>query len=311
MRFSAIVPIALSIAAFILALLVLFAGRDNGFLGDTYITKLALHLLPTRTCIHERHQIDTSNLGGEGTSLNSSSTGISALDNILNSASRDIINSTASRLGLHDFYKVFVMNYCEGERDSNENEKTTNCTKQKGMFTFDPVGVFEEELLQGVTLQDLGVDTQDLDTAVNVLKVAYRTMFVTYCIGIATAGVAIILGFLGFYESRLSACANWLFAVISFLFLGVASGIGTTVGVKIRDAINREMGEIGVRAYISNRYLGMTWAAVICMLIVTFFWCGACFSRRKYRNHSKDLNEGQAAGSGPVGGKRPWRRWRP
>ncbi|KAG0124756.1 actin cortical patch SUR7/pH-response regulator pali [Tuber indicum] len=286
MRFSAIVPIALSIAAFILSMLVLFAGRNNGFLGDTYVTK-----------------IDTSN-------LNVSNTGISALDNILSSAAQDIVNTTASRLGLHDFYKVFVMNYCEGERDSNDNERITNCTKQKGMFTFNPVGVFERELLQGVTLRDLGVNTQDLDTAINVLKVAYRTMFVTYCIGITAAGIAIILGFLGFIESRLIACSNWMFAVISFLFLGVASGIGTTTGVKIRDAINREMGGIGVRAYISKRYLGMTWAAVICMLIVTFFWCGACFSRRKNRTHHKSADENQLAGSGPVGKKkRSWRRW--
>lgn len=293
MRFSAIVPIALSIAAFILALLVLFAGRNNGFLGDTYIIK-----------------VDTSNLGGEGTSLNTSNTGISALDNILNSATQGIVNATAERLGLHDFYKVFVMNYCEGDRDSNNNEQIKNCTKQKGMFTFDPVGIFESELLQGVTLQDLGVNTQDLDKAVHVLNVAYRTMFVTYCIGIAAAGIAMILGALGFFESRLIACANWMFAVISFLLLGVASGIGTTAAVKIRDAINREMGKIGIRAYLSKKYLGMTWAAVICMLIVTFFWCGACFSRKKNRTYRKDVDESQLAGPRPVGGKRSWRRWR-
>ena len=225
------------------------------------------------------------------------------------------------------------MNYCEGDRDSNNNEQIKNCTKQKGMFTFDPVGIFESELLQGVTLQDLGVNTQDLDKAIHVLNVAYRTMFVTYCVGIAAAGIAMILGALGFFESRLIACANWMFAVvslapfffslhllgppltnslfqISFLLLGVASGIGTTAGVKIRDAINREMGKIGIRAYLSKKYLGMTWAAVICMLIVTFFWCGACFSRRKSRTYRKDVDESQLAGPRPVGAKRSWRRWR-
>jgi len=107
------------------------------------------------------------------------------------------------------------MNYCEGDRDSNNNEQIKNCTKQKGMFTFDPVGIFESELLQGVTLQDLGVNTQDLDKAIHVLNVAYRTMFVTYCVGIAAAGITMILGALGFFESKLIACANWMFAVVS------------------------------------------------------------------------------------------------
>lgn len=55
MRFSAIVPIALSIAAFILAMLVLFAGRNNGFLGDTYIIKVTSSPSPpnTHTCQQE------------------------------------------------------------------------------------------------------------------------------------------------------------------------------------------------------------------------------------------------------------------
>jgi len=111
------------------------------------------------------------------------------------------------------------MNYCEGDRDSNNNEQTKNCTKQKGMFTFDPVDVLQDELLRGVTLQDLGVNTKDLDNAVHVLNVAYRTMFVTYCIGIAAAGIAAVLGVLGLSESRLIACANWMFAVVSLALL--------------------------------------------------------------------------------------------
>ncbi|RPB00758.1 hypothetical protein L873DRAFT_740308 [Choiromyces venosus 120613-1] len=275
MRFSAIVPIAFSIAAFILGIHVLFAGRNDGFLSDAYIVG-----------------IDTSNLGGEAT--------------------QGVVNSSASRLGLHDFYQAYVMNYCEGEHDFSNYEKITNCTGQTGMFTFDPVGIFERELSQGVTLQGLGVNTQDLDAAITALNVAYKTMFVAYCIGIGAAGIAILLGFLGFFESRLTACANWMFAVLSFLTLSIASGIGTAAAVKIRDAITREMGKVGARAYLSKKYLGMTWAAVICMLIVTFFWCGACFSPRKERRRypRKEVDESQSVGITPVGEKRSWRRWR-
>ncbi|PUU80843.1 actin cortical patch SUR7/pH-response regulator pali [Tuber borchii] len=285
MRGLAIISIALSMAASILGLLVLFAGRKNGFLSDTYIIK-----------------VDTTNL-----TLNTSNTGNSVLDNILNSATPGTVNTTAERLGLRDFYKVFVMNFCEGDRDSN-NKQISNCTKQKGMFTFNPVSTFNNQLLQGVKLQDLGVKTLELENDIKVLNVAYKTMFVTYCGGIAAAGVIMILGALGFFGGRLIECANMMFAVISFLFLGIASGIGTAAGFKICDAINHEMGKIGIRASHSKMYLGMTWAPVTCMLILTFLWCGACLSRGKDKTHHKDAGKRKSGGHKSDRAKRSWRK---
>ena len=41
-RFASIVPILLSIAAFILSLLVLLAGKDTSFLSDVFVIKVPL-----------------------------------------------------------------------------------------------------------------------------------------------------------------------------------------------------------------------------------------------------------------------------
>ena len=44
-RCSAIFPILLSLAAFILALLSLLAGRDTGFMNDVYILRVCSPLI--------------------------------------------------------------------------------------------------------------------------------------------------------------------------------------------------------------------------------------------------------------------------
>jgi hypothetical protein len=46
MRLLAIVPLLLSIGAFVLLILVLFAGHDKGFRADTYIIKVWFVLVP-------------------------------------------------------------------------------------------------------------------------------------------------------------------------------------------------------------------------------------------------------------------------
>lgn len=110
------------------------------------------------------------------------------------------------------------MGYCEGDGRNGFAEVVTNCTS-KPLFTFNPVHIIEEELrIAGgnITLKDLGVPTEDVDNAVRALNAVYQIMFVAYCIGITTAGICFLLGFLGFIPSRLTACVNWLVAFVRF-----------------------------------------------------------------------------------------------
>jgi hypothetical protein len=48
LRFSAIFPILLSIAAFVLALLVTIAGKDTSFMNDVFV----LRVLSPRSSLH-------------------------------------------------------------------------------------------------------------------------------------------------------------------------------------------------------------------------------------------------------------------
>lgn len=110
------------------------------------------------------------------------------------------------------------MGYCEGNGGDGSPSVVTNCTSSV-MFTFNPITIMEDELkIAGgfVTLEDLGFPTGDVNNALRALNTVYQVMFVTYCFGIATAGLCIILGFVGFLPSRLVACVNWLVAFVCF-----------------------------------------------------------------------------------------------
>lgn len=203
------------------------------------------------------------------------------------------------------------------------------------MFTFDIVTILQNELTLsglGITLDDIGFPTDDVNSAVKALNAAYKAMFITYCIGIATAGVCMLLGFLGFFMGRLAACVNWMFAFvcfpfllcealvsaylttciqISFLSLGIASGIATALAVKLRDIINSKLRDIGITASHSSKFLGMTWAAVAAMLIVCLYWCCACFSGRKDNKRKTRRDAGDENGlvsEKPVARRGRWRR---
>lgn len=58
-----------------------------------------------------------------------------------------LINSIARTIGLHDFYKVGLWNFCEGYN----GEGITFCEKPKALYAFNPVKIIVNELLSGAS----------------------------------------------------------------------------------------------------------------------------------------------------------------
>ncbi|KAH8144564.1 uncharacterized protein LAJ45_11398 [Morchella importuna] len=279
MRFSAIVPIVLSTVALALTCLVLFSGRDKDFLTDVYIIRL-----------------NTTNIGANATIP---TTGIASVDTLTSQLSSSLISSAATALGLANAYTFHPIGYCEAANSTS----ITRCTSRP-MFTFDPVTILEKELNAtglGITLDDIGFPTEDVNTAVEALNIAYKVMFVTYCIGAGAAAICIMAGLIGCGGGgRGVACCNWIFATIGFLALGIASAVGTALAVKLTETANRELRDVGVTAEYSVEYLGLTWGAVGAILVVGLYWCGACIMGRSEgrRSRSKEYADEGAMGAG-------------
>lgn len=109
----------------------------------------------------------------------------------------------------------------------------------------------------------------DIQNGLNNLSTALDTLFVLYTVG-ATATGLVILGTLITLvtpTSRFALFYNWGLISLSFLSLLIASAVITIVQIKAVGLINRYGNEIGVYAYKGNKYMFLTWAAVVVMLL--------------------------------------------
>lgn len=301
-RFSAIIAVLLSAAAFVMALLVLLAGKDTNFLTDVYLLRL-----------------DTSNIKPSGLNLDLSSI-ISSLpipvndipksiiDQVPNSLIDELAQTAAKELGLKDYYDSHIMNYCSGvvvltgdpdgsgpQPATGNDTITTYCSPVNGLYAFNPVDIFKTELIDNVTINDLGIPS-NVETGARALAVAYKVMFICYTIGVALSGLCVLLGLtVGWMETRAVAAILGILSVLAALALGIGAGIATAISVKLKDVINQYMGP-KVNVWANNdggKFMGLSWAAVFAMVLAMFYWAfGCCFGgstgvRRRERREQR------------------------
>jgi hypothetical protein len=134
-----------------------------------------------------------------------------------NGAADAIGGAVTDALDIKDFYSAHLMAFCEGDftPDTSPKEKAavTACSERQAFFTFDPTGIIESKLPDGLGLSDISWP-DELTNGVMAINVASKAMFFFYIIGIAAAGIATIGAVFGLlaYEHKV-ALAN--LAVVS------------------------------------------------------------------------------------------------
>lgn len=278
MRPTAVVALLLSIGAFVLTILILFSGRNPGFLPDVYITK-----------------IDTSDIGTGGDIIPEQENSI--LDRLGDRAEEiigGVVQTAAREVGVHDVYVAHIMNYCVGDETPNQAKENKSadvnwCSKQRAGWHFNLTDALERDIKQSngtvASLFDIDWPTAQVNDVNNAVKTVGKALFVFQVGAVAGTGLTMIFSLLGILASgRLFAFAATLLSLISFIWVGVGSALGTVVAVKLRDGFRDHLNNYGIRAYISNKYLGMTWAATGAMLLVAVYWMFAtCFGSRDHR----------------------------
>src|SRR4051812_24430771 len=93
------------------------------------------------------------------------------LTNILPASAENIvlINSLARSLGLHDFYRVGLWNFCEGYNDQG----VTHCSKPKALYWFNPFKILLNELLAGATI----AFPANINNILELIKIVSHLMF--------------------------------------------------------------------------------------------------------------------------------------
>lgn len=155
-------------------------------------------------------------------SSSSSSSLLGALENDLKGGINKLAGDIAQALDLHDFYSWHILDYCEGyytpspitNATSDPAKNVTHCSNQTTFFRFDPTAVLQSELKTGINLTELKWP-QAIEDAVQAVGVATNAMFVLYCIGVATAGVAVLGSVMGLLAGgRFSALVNLMLAMV-------------------------------------------------------------------------------------------------
>ncbi|KAJ4355188.1 hypothetical protein N0V95_003148 [Ascochyta clinopodiicola] len=277
MRPTALIPAVCCTAALILSFLCLFAGHKKGFMEDYHLVTLNTSMLG-ETFLNESRSTDSSN---PITNL------LNEIPNTISSTINDAIGEVTAKLGIEDFYSAHMLNYCEGQytpietanatvSQSDISKNVTECSKNRAMYKFDPTAILEEALNKttglNVTLDDLNWPS-DIDKGIKTLNALMAAMFVLYCIAIALIFVALFAAALAVLLSgRLTACVNFLLAILAFLAIGLASALVTAVMLKATHLINDKGAEIGLQASWGGKFLALTWAATALMLVVVVTW---------------------------------------
>lgn len=286
MRLSALLPVLCCTAALILSFLCLFAGHKKGFMEDYSLLTLNTSMIG-ETIINETRSTDTSN---PLTNL------LNSIENTGSSIINDAIGEATAALGIEDFYSAHMLNYCEGQytpaeaanatvKQSDIHKNVTECSKNRAMYKFDPTAIVQDALNRtgvDVTLDDINWP-EDIDSGIKTLNALMAAMFVLYCIAIGLIFVALFAGAAAILLSgRLSACVNFLVAMLAFLAIGLASALVTAVIVKASHIINDKGNAIGLQANWGSKFLALTWAATALMLIVVLTWVVEfCIGRRR------------------------------
>lgn len=261
------------------------------------------HIPPKQPSTNSNPQLNSSLLG-ETLLTPSSSNNNGPLSTLLNHIPPSLTNSIntridalTSRLGIEDFYSAHMLNYCYGQYTpvevpnatyplSSISKNVTGCSESKAGYKFDPTAIVQDALNRAtkgkVKLSDLNWP-DDIERGVKALNALMVAMFVLYVISICLIFLALLAALAAvFAEGRLSACVNFMLAVLAFLAVGIASGLVTAVGVKVADLINEYGNEIGLVADWGGKFLALTWAATGVMLVCVVAWMVEfCVGRRR------------------------------
>jgi hypothetical protein len=219
----------------------------------------------------------------------------------------DGLGDFAQVLGIHDFYSAHILNFCEGfyvpgsvpndtVRPGTIHKNVTHCSNKTATAHFNPAQRISQELNES-TGGFIDLETvewpEDVQRALNALKVAQKATFVLYCLAIGFAFLAMVAAVMGiFFNGWMSAAINIIVDLLGFLTIVVASALVTFIAQRATHFINKYGDEIGISANRGNKFLALTWSATGLMFLAFLVWIYILFtSARQGRRRRREMQE--------------------
>ncbi|KAF6842275.1 SUR7 protein [Colletotrichum musicola] len=291
MHFTAIVPLVLSMGAFILSFLALFAGHKEGFMEDYDVVRLNMSRLGYNLL---------------NTSSDSSSDSDSWLDRItdvardgfsdlINDVGNDVADRLADELGISEWYSLHLMDVCQGDFAPNVTApnawlNVTECTQPRPGPNVNLTEMLDQELSIGplrVSLADLNWP-DDIEDTLDKVNKFLLAIFILYVVGIGFSGLSILGSLAAFFLGfrKLVTITNFVFTVLaSIAFL--AGSLITTIGAKEGAKQINDIGDdIGISAEAGQKFMIISWVAFAVIAAAAVYWVAQFCVGRRSRSRS-------------------------
>lgn len=274
-RLFVLVPLLISLAAFILALLTLLAGYKPGFMPETHIvlldtSGLGRNLLPARRAAVVAAIIDEAKDKTDG-----------VID--------DIVDDVTDAIGVDRFYALHAMTVCSGQYagggdDSTRGFAVRRCTQP--LQELNVIDVIDLDLrVPGrirSALADLARDAPRIFQAMAGIFIA-GALFT----GLATLG-AVVAAVMAPSRGRLLGTLNVVFLSLAAVTLLCGTLLTTIGGDKLAKVVEDRASRVGLRAVVGARFRGLSWAAFALAVLAALVWIfGLAFVYGKRRRRSR------------------------
>ncbi|KAF5006193.1 hypothetical protein FDECE_7416 [Fusarium decemcellulare] len=300
-RFFVFLPLVFSLVAFIVSILCLFAGRDEGFMEEYDVARLNMSMLG-----HNLLDVDS-----DASTEDNNDDDDSFFDKVtdkwdevkddikgkINNITGDIADELADTLGVSEWYSIHVMTTCDGSYKPNATSpgagyNVTNCTESAPDKRFNLTEMLDHQLDIGpfeLSLTDINWP-DEIQDSIDMLNSALLALFVLYVLGVGFSGLAMLacLGAFFLFSRRGVNAANLVLAALAAVCLTVGSIIVTVAGKKGVNKINDIGDDVGVSASVGTKFLALTWVAAAFMLAAMIYWAAhLCLMRRERKRQWK------------------------
>ncbi|KAF5670879.1 hypothetical protein FHETE_4327 [Fusarium heterosporum] len=300
-RFFVLFPMVLSMVAFILSMLCLFAGHKEGFMEEYSVARLNTSMIGHNLLDIDDSASTNDNKDDDGGFFDKvTDKWHEVKDDIkgkINDITGDIADELADTIGISEWYSIHVMATCDGQYKPNATNpgagyNVTNCTNSAPEKRFNLTEMLDKQLSVGpfgLNLADINWP-DDIQDSIDLLNSALFATFILYVLAVGFSGLAMLacIGAFFLFTRRGVNAVNLVVSSLAALVLLIASILVTVASKKGVNKINDLGDDVGLSANLGTKFLALTWAAAAVMIAAAIYWfVHLCLMRRERKRQWK------------------------
>ncbi|KAF5699648.1 hypothetical protein FGLOB1_11235 [Fusarium globosum] len=299
-RFFVLLPLVLSMVAFILSMLCLFAGHKEGFMEEYSVARLNTSMIGHNVLDTDSDASSNDNDEDDGFFGKVTDKWNEVKDDVkgkINDITGDVADKLADTIGISEWYSIHVMATCDGQYKPNATSpgagyNVTNCTNSAPEKRFNLTEMLDKQLEVGpfqMNLADINWP-DDIQDSIDLLNTALLVTFVFYVLAVGFSGLAMVAsaGAFFLFARRGVNAVNVILSGLAALVLLIASILVTVAGKKGVNKIKDVGDDVGLSASVGKKFLALTWAAAALMIIAAIYWVmHLCLMRRERKRQWK------------------------